>query len=128
MALKPSISDFFDTLMQTEEVEMNLAEIEIRPKSKIDGLTIREAGEKFGIDALIVSVLEKGEKISVDKASGTTLIKAGNKLIAKIFYLMGLFENWGSGTLKILSDTVQSGKPPPEFTFEAGMFRLVLRR
>jgi len=82
MALRPSISDFFDTLMQTEEVEMNLAEIEIQPKAKIDGLTIREAGEKFGIDALIISVLEKGEKFSVNKASGNTLIKAGNKLIA----------------------------------------------
>ena len=82
MALGPSISDFFDTLMQTEEVEMNLAEIEIQPKSKIDGLTISQAGEKFGIDALIISVLEKGERFSVTKASGHTLIKAGNKLIA----------------------------------------------
>jgi Trk K+ transport system NAD-binding subunit len=68
--------------MQTEEVEMNLAEIDIQPRSKIDGLTIREAGERFGINALIISVLEKGEKISVDKASGTTIIRAGHKLIA----------------------------------------------
>lgn len=54
--------------------------------------------------------------------------RPGNKLIAKTFYLMGLFENWGGGTLKILSDTIQIGKPSPEFTFEAGMFRLVLKR
>lgn len=82
MALKPSISDFFDTLMQTEEAEINLAEIDIRPKSNLDGLTIDEAGKKYGVDALIISVLKKGEKISVDKASGSTLIKAGYKLIA----------------------------------------------
>jgi voltage-gated potassium channel len=82
MALKPSIADFLDTLMHTEEVEMKLAEIEIKPGSRIDGLTISQAGEKFGIDALIISVLEKGEKISVNKASGSTSINAGNKLIA----------------------------------------------
>jgi len=82
MALRPSISDFLDTIMQTEEAEMKLAEIEIQPKSRIDGLTISQAGEKFGIDALIISVLEKGETISVNKASGSTLIKSGNKLIA----------------------------------------------
>jgi ATP-dependent DNA helicase RecG len=28
--------------------------------------------------------------------------RPGNKFIAKIFYMMGLFENWGGGTLKII--------------------------
>ncbi len=82
MALHPAISDFFDTIMQTEEAEIRLEEIEIKPKSRIDGLTISETGKKYGIDALIISVLEKGEKISVNKASGDTLILSGHKLIA----------------------------------------------
>ena len=46
----------------------------------------------------------------------------------KIFYLMGLFENWGGGTLKIISETVKSGKPEPGFSFEDGLFRLKLFR
>lgn len=54
--------------------------------------------------------------------------RPGNKLIAKIFYMMGLFENWGSGTLKIISETVKSAKPSPEFFYEDGMFRLELYR
>jgi len=54
--------------------------------------------------------------------------RPGNKLIAKIFYLMGLFENWGGGTLKIVSETIKSSKPSPEFFFEDGMFQLVLFR
>lgn len=54
--------------------------------------------------------------------------RPGNRLIAKVFYLLGLFENWGGGTLKIISETMKSGKPSPEFTFEDGMFRLVLFR
>ena len=44
-------------------------------------MTIKDAGRKFKIEALIVSVLEKGENISVTKASGNMLMKAGQKLI-----------------------------------------------
>lgn len=54
--------------------------------------------------------------------------RPGDKLIAKIFYLMGLFENWGSGTLRIISDTIKYGKAMPEFYFEDGMFKLELYR
>jgi voltage-gated potassium channel len=82
MALQPSVCDFMDTLMKTEDVEMQLAEIEVQPKSRIDNMTIRDAGMKFEIEALIISVLEKGEDISVTKASGSMLMKAGQRLIA----------------------------------------------
>ena len=82
MALQPSVCDFMDTLMKTEDVEIQLAEIEIQPKSRIDNMTIKDAGGKFKIEALIVSVLEKGENISVTKASGSILMEAGQKLIA----------------------------------------------
>jgi len=54
--------------------------------------------------------------------------RPGNRLIAKIFYLMGVFENWGGGTLQIVSDTLETGKPSPEFFYEGGMFRLELYR
>jgi ATP-dependent DNA helicase RecG len=42
----------------------------------------------------------------------------------RIFYLMGLFENWG-GTLKICRECPGSKEP---WTYEDGMFRLVLFR
>jgi len=69
-----------------------------------------------------------GPSITIDRLKTLHPSRPGNKLIAKIFYLMGLFENWGGGTLKIISETVKSGKPSPEFSFEGGMFRLVLFR
>jgi voltage-gated potassium channel len=82
MALQPSICDFLDTIMKVEESEIKLAEIEIKENSRIDNMTIKEAGEKYGIEALIVSVIEKGEKISVKKASGDTIMKHGHRIIA----------------------------------------------
>ncbi len=82
MALQPSICDFLDTIMKTEEDEIRLAEIEIKPDSRIDDITISEAGKKYGIEALIISVIEKGEKISVKKASGNTDMKSGQRIIA----------------------------------------------
>ncbi|MCP5054619.1 MAG: hypothetical protein GY940_46060 [bacterium] len=54
--------------------------------------------------------------------------RPGNRLIARVFYLMGLLESWGSGTLNIISATVKSGKPEPGFFYEGGMFRLELYR
>jgi len=82
MALKPFISDFLDTVMQTEELEMKMAEIDIQPGSSLDSLTIKEADDKFDIQSLIISVIKKDGKLSVGKASGDTLMKAGHKLIA----------------------------------------------
>ena len=69
-----------------------------------------------------------GPTITIERLSQVHPSRPGNKLLAKIFYLMGLFENWGGGTLKIITDSVGAGKPAPAFTFEDGMFRLVLLR
>ncbi len=54
--------------------------------------------------------------------------RPGNKLIAKIFYLMGLFENWGSGTLQIIDGAIAAGKVEPDFVYQDGMFQLILHR
>ncbi|MEA2033249.1 MAG: ATP-binding protein [Euryarchaeota archaeon] len=69
-----------------------------------------------------------GPTITIERLKKLHPYRPGNRLIAKVFYLLGLFENWGGGTLKIISETMKSGKPSPEFTFEDGMFRLVLFR
>jgi len=69
-----------------------------------------------------------GPTITIERLKTLHPSRPGNKLIAKVFYLIGLLENWGGGTLKIISETVNSGKSSPEFTFEDGMFRLVLLR
>lgn len=54
--------------------------------------------------------------------------RPGNKLIANIFYMMGLFENWGSGNLKILESAKKHTTQEPELDFQNGMFSLKIHR
>jgi len=86
-------------------------------------LEIRPSAISFYNPALLF-----GPAITIERLKTIHPSRPGNKLIAKVFYLMGLFENWGGGTIKIISETIKSGKPFPEFSFEDGMFRLVLFR
>ena len=69
-----------------------------------------------------------GPTITIERLKTLHPSCPGNKLIAKVFYMMGLFENWGGGTLNIVRDTCRCGKPEPEFAFEGGMFSLTLPR
>ena len=82
LVLQPAVCDFLDGITRDKTIELELAEIEIYPKSKIDNITIREAGEKYGFGALIISVVDSGDKLSIIKASGDTVLKGGQKLIA----------------------------------------------
>lgn len=54
--------------------------------------------------------------------------RPGNKLLAKIFYLAGLFENWGGGTLKIIFECLKNNPEEPVFSYQGGMFKLVIPR
>ena len=45
--------------------------------------------------------------------------RPGNKILAKIFYMTGLFENWGSGTLKI----IEAAKENQTLIFKMGCSR-----
>lgn len=66
--------------------------------------------------------------ISIERLHKLHPSRPGNKLIAKIFYMLGLFENWGGGTLKMIEESGKAGKPQPNFAFEDGMFKLTLFR
>ena len=69
-----------------------------------------------------------GPTITIDNLTRRHPSRPGNKLIAKIFYLMGLFENWGGGTLKICEEMKRSNLQPPSFSYTDGMFTLELPR
>lgn len=66
--------------------------------------------------------------ITIEKLKTPHPSRPGNKLIAKVFYLAGLFENWGSGTIKIIDLLENNQNKEPEFSFVDGMFKLSLGR
>lgn len=66
--------------------------------------------------------------ITIEALSRHHPSKPGNKLIAKVFYLMGFFENWGGGTVKIYEEMKQANKQVPIFSFENAMFKLEMFR
>jgi voltage-gated potassium channel len=81
LAKQPTVIDFLDTILSSGELEISLAEITVNPSCKIDGITIKEASEKYQFGALVVSVVEVGDKVLVNKAGADTVIKSGQKLI-----------------------------------------------
>jgi ATP-dependent DNA helicase RecG len=67
--------------------------------------------------------------ITIEKLVQAHSSKPGNALIARAFFWRGLFENWGTGTLKIMEGMKNAGKRTPEFTFgDDHIFRLKLYR
>jgi len=81
LAKNPSVVEFLDTILSPENIEISLAEILIKPNCKIDGMTIKDANEKYKFGSLIVSVIELEKKVLINKVNANTLIKAGHKLI-----------------------------------------------
>ena len=86
-------------------------------------IEIRPSRVAFSNPALLF-----GPTITLEKLARHHSSRPGNKLIAKIFYMMGCFENWGSGTLKIIEECKKTGTLVPKFFFEDGVFRLEIER
>lgn len=68
----------------------------------------------------ILALISGGESETVEFKKSTALMREAVE--------MGLFENWGSGTLKIIEETVKAGQPEPLFSFEDGIFTVELLR
>ncbi len=82
MALQPLVTDFLDTIMGTQNIEVRLLEIKIRKGSKLEGKTIKEASGKYELGALIISVIEADQKTTYNQPAADTLLAAGQVLIA----------------------------------------------
>jgi len=82
MALQPLVTDFLDTIMGTENIEVRLLEIQIEEGSNLVGKTIKEASQQYELGALIISVIEAGQKTTYSKPDADTVLSAGQSLIA----------------------------------------------
>jgi len=50
-----------------------------------------------------------------------------NPLISRVFFYMGYFEEWGSGTLRMINSLRSMGLPSPEFSQGKGFFKVWIR-
>ncbi|MGB9718803.1 MAG: RNA-binding domain-containing protein [Thermoproteota archaeon] len=50
-----------------------------------------------------------------------------NPLISRAFFYMGYFEEWGSGTLRMINSLRSMGLPDPEFSQGKGFFKVWIR-
>jgi ATP-dependent DNA helicase RecG len=54
--------------------------------------------------------------------------KPRNRLIAKVFFLIRLIEQWGTGTNRLIEETIQYGLPEPEFEDKRISFVVTFRK
>jgi ATP-dependent DNA helicase RecG len=62
-----------------------------------------------------------------DLLSATHASRPRNKLVAQIFFDMGLIERYGGGIQRILDDCNASGLPAPVFENAQGGFRITFK-
>lgn len=58
------------------------------------------------------------EEVPIERFDKPHQSKPFNPTIASVFYKCGFIENWGRGTLNIISDCLAYGLPKPTFEYE----------
>jgi len=67
-------------------------------------------------------------ELTIDALKGPHKSIPHNPLIADALYFIKYIERWGTGTQRIVSDTLAHGLPEPEFSESAGGFWVVFRK
>jgi voltage-gated potassium channel len=78
LALRPAVVDFIDNVVYSRGREMRLENVDIKERSKITGMNIREVGGKTGVTTLAIQ--KKGQVLKPNP-SGEETIEDGDKLI-----------------------------------------------
>jgi ATP-dependent DNA helicase RecG len=76
-----------------------------------------------------ITILNPGglpEGMTVDKLRSEHPSIPRNPLLAETFFLAGLIEKWGTGTLRIIEKTREHGLPEPSFSDERHSFSITL--
>jgi voltage-gated potassium channel len=80
MVLKPIVSDFLDTVMHGEDMELQLSELKIEPGSPLGDKTVKEADIRQNSGAMVLSIYRQSGVFDSDLHSDTR-IGEGDKLI-----------------------------------------------
>ncbi len=82
LAMYPTVCDFFDMVTRAKDNTFKIAEIEVLPKSRLDGIPIQMIRGKHQCSALIITILENNERVLYIRPDGDTVIESGQKLTA----------------------------------------------
>jgi len=89
---------------------------------------------QWGVDPQtpVRHVLEQLRLVRGEQLTAAALLLFGhqpqrNKLIAQAFFLAGLIEGWGTGTLRMMEACREAGLPDPEFLERGGAFIVTFR-
>jgi len=99
MALRPSVVDFLDTLVDDARPELEMEEIFIEPKGHYDGKTIAEAD--VAKQGMAVLVIRRNDGKAIVNPATTTALKGGDRLV-----LMG-----SEADLRAVANAVQKNQP-----------------
>lgn len=78
---RPAVSDFLDFAIGNREMGLEMGELLVDEKSKLNGLTLVDSGIRQEMDIIIVAVMKKDGTMAFNPSSRTT-IEAGDTLIA----------------------------------------------
>ncbi len=68
------------------------------------------------------------EGLTIEKLKKKHESKPQNPLIAKLFFMIKYIEQWGTGTNKMIQETIKHGLPEPEFEDTGNSFIVTLRK
>ncbi|WP_306591032.1 TrkA family potassium uptake protein [Geothrix sp. 21YS21S-4] len=80
LLLKPEMMNFFDIVLQQEQLELALERIAISPTSVLVGQTLREARLRHATGALLVGLVHPGAELRFNP-SGNERFQAGDELL-----------------------------------------------
>lgn len=84
-------------------------------------IQVRVYNDKF----VIMNEGKLPPEVPLERLKMDHLSKPRNVLLAKVFYLAGLIESWGRGTVKIVENCLKQGLPEPDFIEESGVMKIV---
>ncbi len=80
LLLKPEMMNFFDVVLQQEQLELGLERIAIAPNSALVGQTLREARLRHATGALLVGLVHPGAGLRFNP-SGDERFQAGDEIL-----------------------------------------------
>ncbi len=80
LLLKPEVMNFFDIVLQQEQLELGMERIEIAPRSPLVGQTLREARLRHATGSLLVGLVHPGAGLQFNP-SGDERFQAGDVLL-----------------------------------------------